>query len=320
MNPIKFRVSSFVIFFLLSVMQIYAQNQHSNDRELKIREDSLKIFSENIINANNPAERFVADSIFTRMFVRALKIPHSFTYPFDSLIQISRLYAPDSTFRIITWQVNKDQNIFRRHGAIQIKTNDGSLKLFPLLDKTHLIHAIADTITGPDFWVGAIYYKIITNKYNDISFYTLLGYDENDFRSTKKRIEIMYFVSGKPVFGKPLFSFEEDPVRRKTQCRFWIEYKKGSNARMLYDDELEMIVFDHLIPEDNEKDKLFTYIPDGDYEGFKWKNGKWVHVDKVFTFSLQDGEAPIPTPYIEDKLGPKIPPPKPAVKKKTGGK
>jgi hypothetical protein len=55
---------------------------------------------------------------------------------------------------------------------------------------------------------------------------------------------------------------------------------------------MDMIVFDHLISESNEPQKKFTLIPDGDYEGFKWQNGKWVHVTKLFNQALKDGQAP----------------------------
>ena len=58
-----------------------------------------------------------------------------------------------------------------------------------------------------------------------------------------------------------------------------------------------MIVFDHLISETDEPAKKNTYIPDGSYEGFKWKNGQWVHVDKLFDYKLQDGQFP-----VDDKL------------------
>jgi hypothetical protein len=63
-----------------------------------------------------------------------------------------------------------------------------------------------------------------------------------------------------------------------------------------------MIVYDHLISETNEPDKVYTYVPDGDYQGFKWDNGKWVQVDKVFDFKLKDGEAPLPEP-LKDESG-----------------
>ena len=59
-----------------------------------------------------------------------------------------------------------------------------------------------------------------------------------------------------------------------------------------YDAELDMIVYDHLISETEEPNKPDTFIPDGDYEGFKWKDGQWLHVDKVFNFKLEDGQSP----------------------------
>ena len=42
-------------------------------------------------------------------------------------------------------------------------------------------------------------------------------------------------------------------------------------------------------------------IPDGDNEGYKWENGKWVHVDKVFNLKLKDGEAPVDLPILDNK-------------------
>lgn len=270
--------------------------------EMAMREDSMKSYAFDIVNAHQAAERFRADSIFTRMLVRALKEKHSFSYPFDSLQTISRLYAPDSSFRIFTWQLVKDETTFRRHGAIQMKTADGSLLLYPLLDKTELVKDINNAITDNEEWVGALYYKIIQTTYEGKNFYTLLGYDENSFRSTKKRIEVLTFSNGKPVFGGPFFSFEEDSLPRPVQSRFSIEYKKEGNGSIKYDKELGIIIFDHLISENNQPEKKYTYIPDGDYEGFKWKNGKWVHIDKVFTFKLQDGQAPVERPVSEGKL------------------
>ena len=73
---------------------------------------------------------------------------------------------------------------------------------------------------------------------------------------------------------------------------------------MVYDDDLNMIIYDHLISESNEPAKKFTYHPDGDYEGFKWVNGKWVHIDKVFDQKLEDGQAPVAKPLNEKKFPP----------------
>ena len=312
-----------MLFSILLVNAVYGQISSADLTIIRQKEDSLREVASRIVMAREAADRFRSDSLFTRMLVRALKIPNSFNYPFDSIIHISTLYSPDSTFRIFTWQVVRDENMNRRHGAIQVRTEDGSLKLFPLIDRTPVIYHPIDTVTSNEWWLGSIYYKIIQKKNNTENYYTLLGYDENNMKSTKKRIEVLSFdPSGKPVFGGPFFSFEEDSIKKPMQSRFWIEYKKEGNARLQFDHEMDMIIYDHLISENNEPDKKYTYIPDGDYEGFKWKNGKWIHVDKVFNFALKDGEAPIVAPLGEDKLGGKnqpatTPPTKP--KKKSGG-
>jgi len=88
-----------------------------------------------------------------------------------------------------------------------------------------------------------------------------------------------------------------------------MEYKKNAGARLTYDEEMDIIVFEHLESESNEPNKKWTYIPDGDYEGFKWKNGKWIHITKVFTQVTPEGNEPLPSPIkdaegntIEDKL------------------
>jgi hypothetical protein len=185
-----------------------------------------------------------------------------------------------------------------------MNTANGQLILFPLLDKTATIENLNNAALSNDNWIGVIYYKILLNTYNNQKYYTLLGYDENSYRSTKKRIEVLTFnQNGKPVFGAaPFFD-----LAGGRQARFDIEYKKDANALLRYDNELNLILFDHLIPENNEPQKKYTYVPDGDYEAFKWQNGQWLHVDKVFDFKLEDGQAPIEKPVKESKLDIKKP-------------
>jgi hypothetical protein len=287
--------------------------------QLRLREDSMTLLARQIVEGREAADRFRSDSAFTRMLVRALKVPHAFDYPFDSLASISRVYAPDSSFRIFTWQVIRDPAVLRRHGAIQMRTADGSLRLFPLIDRTHMIENLADTITNHEWWIGSIYYRVIRKDYQGKPYYTLLGYDEHTMRSTRKMMEVMTFdAEGRPVFGGQMISFQEDSVKRAPQSRFWIEYKKDGNARMQFDDELDLVIFDHLISESNEPQKKYTYIPDGDYEGFRWQEGRWVHIDKVFTKVHQEGKPPLKMPLFEDKFGNQVDP-KPPVKKKGKG-
>lgn len=292
------------LLFLLFISNLsFAQGISKSDfKLLQEKEDSIRAYSVKIIQGINAEDRLEADSIFTRMLVRALKAKNSFHYPFESLQTVSILYAPDSLFRIFTWQLVINENVIRQHGAIQMKTYDGSLKLFPLIDKSDVTSNVADTIGNNYGWIGAIYYKIIQKKSANQNFYTLLGFDENNIRSSRKIIEVLSFLNDEPTFGGRFFSYEEDTVFKTAHSRYIMEYKKEAGPRLTYDKDLDMIIVEHLVSESNEPKKKWTLVGDGDYEGFKWKNGKWVHVEKIFNLVTPEGQAPVPNP-IRDPSG-----------------
>lgn len=293
------------LLFLLSFISIYSFAQGIDNAALKVltkKEDSLKKYAVKIIQGNEADDRFNADSMFTRVLVRALKTKNSFYFPFDSLQTVSILYSPDSVFRIFTWQMVINENVIRQHGAIQMKTYDGSLKLFPLIDKSDVTTNVQDTIGNHFGWIGAIYYKIIVKRSSNQNYYTLLGFDENNIRSSRKIIEVLSFPNDEPVFGGRYFSYEDDSVFKSAQGRYIMEYKKGAGPRLNYDKELDIIVVEHLVSENNQPAKKWTLVGDGDYEGFKWKNGKWVHVEKIFNLVTPDGQAPVPNP-LRDPSG-----------------
>ncbi len=269
---------------------------------LRSKEDSLKKLSVKLIMGINASDRFAADSLLTRILVRALKVPHSFNYRFDSLETISRIYAPDSSFKIFTWQMMINDNVIRQHGAIQMRTADGTLKLFPLIDKSDVTLSPADTVANNKGWIGAVYYNIVQKQQDNQDYYTLFGFDENNIRSNKKLAEVLHFVNGEPVFGGRFFSYEEDTVVQNTASRYIMEFKKTDGPKLNYDAEMDMIVIEHLVSESNEPKKKWTYVGDGDYEGFKWKNGKWVHIEKIFHTVTPEGQAPVPSP-VRDANG-----------------
>ncbi len=290
---------------LLFVLNSKGQGNLTNDnRQVIIQlEKKIKGYSEEMINDEHWFMRFMADSLFTRGFVKALKINHSFNYPFDSITSVSKLYAPDSSFRIFTWQMMRDYTYYRQRGAIQMKTEDGSLKLYPLFDVSDFTDKPNDSIRDSKNWIGAIYYKILLNNDGDKKVFTLLGYDENGPRSNKKWIDILTFdANGKPQFGGNYFKFEPDTSKHKKSVkRFNVEYKKESKMRILFDKEENMIIYDHLASENDEPESLYTYVPDGSYEGFKWKNNHWEHIAKLATQSLGNGNAPLPSMILDDE-------------------
>ena len=65
---------------------------------------------------------------------------------------------------------------------------------------------------------------------------------------------------------------------------------------------MDLVVYDHLVPEGDQPQKKDTYVPEGDFEAFQWKNGHRLHVEKsLFTLKLKDGEAPMEAKMLDDQ-------------------
>lgn len=293
----KLRVSLLLLLCFFLAITANAQKISNNDKKfLAQKEDSLQVLADSMINGQFAGKRFLSDSQFVRTFVRGLKTKNSFFYPFESLETISIQYPPDSTFRIFTWQLKKDEYLYYQKGAIQMNTKDGSLKLYPLFDASMFTSKPNDSVRNRNNWIGAIYYKIIQKTHNGKNYYTMLGFDDYNVGSNRKWIEVMHFddQNGEPVFGGPMITFKDDTAKKKpVYNRFNIEYKKEARTVMNYNPELDMIIYDHLVSETDQPERKESYIPDGDFEGFKWVNGQWVHVEQVFNFKLKDGQFPV---------------------------
>ncbi|MCB0715750.1 MAG: hypothetical protein KDC06_07025 [Chitinophagaceae bacterium] len=296
--------SYFLLLFVFCTSAIKnGQAQKITPADLKAlhaKEDTLKEYAEYLYTDSLQEDRMISDSIFTKVLVRALQIKNSFYYPFDSVKGVRFLYAPDKSFRIITWNLSFTIYYPRQKGAIQMRTDDGSLQLFPLRDVSEFTENPLDSARGPGQWIGAVYYNMIKTEYNGKNYYTLFGFDPKGVQSSMKWIEVLSFnKQGKPIFGGPFFTFQRDSLPKPPKYRIGVEFKKGARILVNYIPDEGMIFVDHLISETNQPDLPWTFIPDGDQEGYKWINGKWVHIDKVFTFKLKDGEAPNDVPILD---------------------
>ena len=317
MSNMRYKLSLLLLLSVMVLCRVSAQVNSSPIsagalKQLQSKEDTLKDFAFYLTTDSLPEERMIADSVFTRTLVRALQIPFSFYYPFDSVLGVSKKYAPDSSFRIITWNLQFNDYYNRQRGAIQVNTKDGKLKLFPLRDASEFTDHPEDSIRTSKNWIGALYYTIIKKEFQGKSFYTLFGLDPNNAKSTVKWLEVLQFSpQGEPIFGGPFFSYEQDSIPKKPQHRVSLEYKKNARVLMDYVPELDLILIDHLVSENDDTESPWTFVPDGDQEGFKWEKGRWIHINKVFTQKLQDGKAPREQPLFDQPGQQKIP----AVKK-----
>jgi hypothetical protein len=269
----------FTILLFLAVAPLLTFAQHSDEsdniKRLQVYEDSLITLGKTFVNDSIETNRKNANYAFIKTLVRALKIPNSFLYPFDSLKTVSIINSPDNRFRVITWPIANNDGSYRFYGTIQINTG-GPLLMYPLNDFTAGIKNAEDTISDNLKWFGAEYYKIIP-VYSPKLYYVLLGWKGNTSKSTKKVIEVLSFKDNKPVLGMPVFV-----GNGKTRERVVFEYTRQASMLLRYVPDQNLIVFDHLVPPDpkliKQKD---SYGPDLTYDGYKEKNGRWVFVDNL---------------------------------------
>lgn len=292
-------IVALICFFVCTAQLLMAQLSHDSQMLLDEKQDSLIKIGHVMLNDTNTGKRVDALHKFIPLMTRALRIEGSFYYPFDSLGCISALYAPDSTFRIITWQVHLGKGLFRYYGTIQMPSM--KLKMYPLFDASDtMTYHIQDTLTQEN-WMGALYYKIIKQYAFGRNCYTLLGYDAYDLFSDRKVADVLWFNQGYPRFGLPIFRYKYKDGHTATANRFFLDYKFNAIASMNYDTAQHMIVYDHTEPEDSTNIGLgFTYVPDGTYEGFKFEGGFWNWVEKVFTFAINENDhPPLPKPLFD---------------------
>lgn len=291
---------SFIVFLLAgSCMKSSAQLSSDNRMLLEEKEDTLKKLGNAMISDTSDGKRLDALHKFIPVMVRSLRLDGSFYYPFNSLDMISCLYAPDSSFRILTWQIYLGKGLNRYHGVIQMKGQ--KLKMFPLYDASDTMSFHTQAVLDAGHWFGALYYKILKNYSQGKYYYTMLGYDAADYFSDRKIADVLHFEDGVPFFGAPIFHYRYSDGRQETKNRIFVDYKFDATASLRFDTIQQILIFDHTAPTDsNQVGITFSYVPDGTYEGFKFQNGFWEWVEKVFTFAINENDhPPVPNPVFD---------------------
>lgn len=262
--------------------------------QLRMAEDTLALLAYAVVNDSIEIERFAACRALIQVLTRALKTDNSFQYRFDRLKSISILAPPDSSFRIFTWQMFVNDSTYRHYGAIQM--NSADLKLFPLIDRRHDMddRPVYEQMS-PERWYGALYYNLIQFDAKEGRKYLLFGYDAFAFFEKRKIIEVLSFDdTGKPVFGAPVF---DKPNTKVPEMRLIFEYAADAPIKVNWDEQYQMILFDHLIAWPSPYGRGVMFVTDGSYDGLRLEKGRWKFVEKVFNDSMK--EAPRPEPVLD---------------------
>lgn len=290
----KYLVIICLVLFSAIPLQTFAQ--HSDEEggvtQLNKYRDSLIVLGKTFVNDENEFERKNANYAFIKTLVKALRIPNSFLYSFDSVKSINVINSPDNRFRIFTWHILNNDGSYRFYGTVQLNTG-GRLKMFPLEDYSPLMKNPEDSVTDNRKWFGAQYYKIIP-VYSPKLYYVLLGWKGNTVESTKKVIDVISFDDDKIQLGRHVFYGNE-----KSRARVVFEYNRDVSMLLRFIPEENLIVFDHLVPPDPKlKDKRSSYGPDLTYSGYRLKNGRWIYVDEIDMRNVPNG---LDDDYVDPK-------------------
>ncbi len=261
-------------------IEIIAQNDFVDS------EKDLALYSDFLVNADGFTHRKFANDKFLGLIEETLRKDKSFEYPFDSLKWISKITAPDSSFRIFSWQLTVSNKKREYFGILQKK--DGII--YELKDNKSGIRDLEYSVFSDSDWFGQIYYNLIGYPVGDSMGYIAFGYKLlGDFEKVKTAMPLS-FENEEVIFGKEIF--QDTTSGFKTLIALKTSAHAASSLN--FDKDKDMIIYDHtiglMLPD--MKGKLHpTKVPDGSYHGYKWDGAHWQFIDKVFLNKLK--EAPI---------------------------
>jgi len=208
---------------------------------IKEYEDTLKIIANDIMFGKTMSDRENANNGFIKILKEVLSYEKSFRYKFDSLSTISILEPEDQSFKLFNWILKSDNGAFKYFALIQYKNKKrGKYEIIELNDNSENIRNPNNLNLDSKNWYGCLYYKIIYIKKSGRKFYTFLGWDGNDGKSTKKIIDILIFGGKNKVrFGLPIFKLKD----RKTQKRYILESDSKTTFSLNYNEKNKSIYF-----------------------------------------------------------------------------
>ncbi|MDC0908735.1 hypothetical protein OAQ21_01300 [Flavobacteriales bacterium] len=263
-----------IIFNICILYSLSAFSQKGNNQLFSEYEDTLKVIADRVMNLPFEAEKRIANDALIEYLTEVLSYEKSFNYHFDSLITISRIKSPDKRFRIFNWLLKKDNNTYEYYGIVHYyNKNKKKFELITLTDNSNNIRTPEQENLDASNWYGGIIYDIIYIKKPGKKYYTILLWDGNDGYSTKKIIDVMYFSGKKKIkFGLPIFKKNA----KESQKRIIFQYDSKTTASVKYNYEQQEIIFNNLVPQRKGLEGLYEfYIPEGTFNSYKYKNGKW---------------------------------------------
>lgn len=294
---------------ILICVALFATPLCSQDIMLQNAEQELSSLMNVMFSSKDDNERFNANEKFLTLLDNVLEYPNSFDYPFENLDKISILTSSDKKFKIFTWAVFSNEGDYDNFGMIQARNETTEeYEIYRLWDRSDDVFSPQEAKLTDTSWFGAVYYELIITKNENITYYTLLGWDGKDIYSKRKIIEPITFKrnSGRPNFGASIF------YKEKQLKRMIFEYAPTASFNLKWDNQYhkeggvkkakqkgmkknkpfeveeakiersQMILYDELEPMCDGLGMVKNLsVPSGKVVGLRFERGKWRKVENL---------------------------------------
>jgi len=282
---IRYPIMKYIIPFILLISFSFQILGQKNDVQLREKEEELSKLLNQLRSTKGDNELNEINEKFKTAFGKALNMDGAFDYPFASLNSVGKIYSDDKLVRVITWNMQYEDLMHNYFSFIMKKDErrDHVHVVELKRQKQHFGMIQEETLTHEN-WYGALYYDIIDVQRRNRTYYTLLGYDANDQRSSIKLIDVLYFTGKIPNFGYPLFDVAQGKAKRVI-----FEHSNKATMSLRYDTQRDKIIFDHLTPESpGLKEFREFYVPDMSYDAYSWDGTQWVLIEDIIAINKEE--------------------------------
>lgn len=270
---------------LFIIVCLTATTAQANNSDVLRKVEALSALRAKILDAD-VMDKFRLNEEYTDTLRSMLNDYASFEMSYDTLSTniFSVVSSPKGDFRIYTWAIEEAPNSYIFYGFTQYLLDKRKKELKVCLLTSEKVNNQQFQTLDTSQWMGCIYYELIPRQKRREDKYLILGWDGNTSLTNKKIIEVIEFnKKGIPTFGANVFRTTEfRPPRGNKNYRLVIEYSGKVSMTIRWDDQLEMIVFDHLSPSSPRlKGVRAAYVPDFSYDALVYENGYWVQKSNV---------------------------------------
>ena len=263
------------IIILTSLSTVLSKGQSASTEMPMVLE---KLYGRLVNNYDDTDRLHINDSIrlILDSYVRSDSI---FNHKFTNLRYLGQIISPDSTLKIVTWNLvlGNSPGLYFCY-FIRKQENGKGNKVYSLTTSYRDDPVRTDTTYTESDWYGALYYDLKPYIIDDKRCWVLLGIDYGNPLVSRKIIDVLSFTSEDSLLlGRKWFESGDS-----LEFRYVLEYTANAMMTLRFASD-KSIVFDHLVPfsQSLSNDRQY-YGPDYSYDAYNFENGIWrlsVNVD-----------------------------------------